>query len=84
MVDALNLSMQEAEAGGCLWVWGQSGLHREFQASQGYLVRPCFKQETKLNYNKKRKEIIEKDIKYRLALSATSPLMSTDISKFSV
>lgn len=83
MVDALNLSTQEAEAGGGLWgsvslrpVW----FTREFQASQGYLVRPCLKQ-TKKPYNNKRKEIVEEDIKYRLAFSATSALMSTDISK---
>lgn len=25
-----------------LWVWSQPGLHGDFQASQDYLVRPCF------------------------------------------
>jgi hypothetical protein len=33
----------EAEAGGSLWVWGQPGLKREFQASQGYMEKPCLK-----------------------------------------
>ena len=30
-----------AEAGGSLWFQGQPSLHSEFQASQGYKVRPC-------------------------------------------
>lgn len=30
-----------------IWDWGQSGLHREFLASQGYIVRSCLKQTEK-------------------------------------
>ena len=25
------------------WIWGESGLHSEFQDSQSYIVRPCLK-----------------------------------------
>lgn len=32
-------SIQEAEAGGWLWIWGQTGLHSNFQANQEYLAR---------------------------------------------
>lgn len=39
----LNLSIQEAEAGKSPEVWGQLVLHHEFHASQGYTVRPCFR-----------------------------------------
>jgi hypothetical protein len=33
----------EAEAGRSLWVWGQPGLQRKFQDSQGYTEKPCLK-----------------------------------------
>jgi hypothetical protein len=33
-------SIQEAEAGRSLWVWGQPGLHSEFQVSQGNTEKP--------------------------------------------
>lgn len=33
-------SIQEAEAGGPLWVWDHSGLHSELQSTQGYIVNP--------------------------------------------
>jgi hypothetical protein len=35
----------EAEAGGSLWVWGQPGLHQEFQDSRGYIESPISKQQ---------------------------------------
>ena len=34
----------KAEAGGSLWVQAQPGIYNEFQASQGYTVRPCLNQ----------------------------------------
>lgn len=30
-----------------LWIWDQSVLHSEFQASQGYVARPCLQTTTK-------------------------------------
>jgi hypothetical protein len=36
----LNPSMQEAEAGGSLRIWGQPGLQSELQDSQGYTEKP--------------------------------------------
>lgn len=30
-----------------LWVWGHSGLHSKYQASQGYTVNPCLKEKEK-------------------------------------
>jgi hypothetical protein len=38
-----NLSIQEAEAEGSLWVPGQPGLQSEFQNYQGYTKKPCLK-----------------------------------------
>jgi hypothetical protein len=43
MVQAFDPSTQEAEADRSLWVWGQPDLHSEFQDSQRYIVRLCFK-----------------------------------------
>lgn len=41
---AFNPSHWEAKADGSLWVKGQSGLHSEFQNSQGYYMEePCLK-----------------------------------------
>jgi outer membrane biosynthesis protein TonB len=40
---AFDLSSQEAGAERSLWVWGQSGLYREIQNSQGYIGTPCLK-----------------------------------------
>lgn len=40
MTHTLNASTHEAEAGKCLWVWGQLGIHSEFQNSQSFTVRP--------------------------------------------
>jgi hypothetical protein len=34
-----SLNPQEAEAGRSEWVWGQPGLHSEFQGNQGYVER---------------------------------------------
>ena len=42
---SFNSSTWEAETGGSLWVQDQPGLHREFQDSQGYVERDCFKQQ---------------------------------------
>jgi hypothetical protein len=39
-----NPSTQETETGGLLQAHGQPGLHDEFQAILGYIVRPCHKQ----------------------------------------
>lgn len=38
----------EAEAGRCLWVQSKTGLHKDFQASQGYLLgsNPILKNKT--------------------------------------
>jgi hypothetical protein len=41
-----NPSIQRAEAGG-LRVWDQPVLHREFQASVGYVGKPCLKKKKK-------------------------------------
>lgn len=38
-----NPSTGEDKAGGSLWFQGHPDLHREFQASQCYTVRPCLK-----------------------------------------
>ena len=43
VVYTFNLSTQEAEAGGSLWVQGLPNLQSEFQESQGYPEKPCFK-----------------------------------------
>jgi hypothetical protein len=40
LVHTLDLSTVEVEAGGSLCVWGQAGLQREFQDSQGYTGNP--------------------------------------------
>lgn len=40
---AFNLSIQETEERRSLLLWGQPGLHSEFQAIQGYIVRLCLK-----------------------------------------
>lgn len=40
---AYDPSTQKAEAGELLWVYGQSGLHSEFQAVLGYRVRPTLR-----------------------------------------
>jgi hypothetical protein len=37
VVHTFNTNTQKAEAGGTLWVWGQSGPKSEFQDSQGYV-----------------------------------------------
>jgi hypothetical protein len=37
---ACNSNTQEAEAGRCLWVQDQLGLHSEFQDSQSYTEKP--------------------------------------------
>ena len=39
VAQALNLSSQEAEAGGSQWSGGQPGLQSKFQDSQGYTKR---------------------------------------------
>lgn len=39
VVHTFNSSTQDTEAGECVCVPGQPGLHSKFQASQGYLVR---------------------------------------------
>jgi hypothetical protein len=41
---------QEAEAGGSLWVQGQSGLQSEFQDSQGYTEKPCLEKQNKQKF----------------------------------
>lgn len=42
------ISLCEAEAGGSLCIQGQSGLHNEFQASQGYIMETqCPNKQTK-------------------------------------
>jgi hypothetical protein len=46
MACRFSSSTQEAETGGCLWVCGQPGLHKN---SRGYIVRPCLKKETNKN-----------------------------------
>jgi hypothetical protein len=43
-VHAFNLSTWEVEGGVSLWVWGQLGLHDEFQHGQSYVDRYCLKQ----------------------------------------
>lgn len=43
VIHAFNLSIRETEAGGPLWIPGQSSLHSEFQASQSYIAKPYLK-----------------------------------------
>lgn len=43
----LSLSTGETEVGRFLWIQGQPGLHCEFQAGQGYIVRACLRQKKK-------------------------------------
>ena len=43
VVYAFNPSTLEAEVDGSLRVWGQSGLQSEFQDSQGYTEKLCWK-----------------------------------------
>jgi hypothetical protein len=43
-----NLSTQEAEVSGSLWIQDQAGLYGGFQASQDYTVRFSFKKEKKI------------------------------------
>jgi hypothetical protein len=43
MSKAFNPSTQEAEAGGSPWIHGQPGRQSEFQNSQGYTEKPCFR-----------------------------------------
>jgi hypothetical protein len=45
VVDTFNASTGGAwgEAGECLWAGGQPGLHSEFQGSQDYIEKLCFK-----------------------------------------
>lgn len=38
----------ETEVDRSLCTWGRPGLYSEFQDSQGYIVRPCFKKEKKI------------------------------------
>jgi hypothetical protein len=52
-LQSFSPSIWEAEAGRSLWVWGQPGLHSEFQNSQRYIVRLCLQKKKK---KKKRKE----------------------------
>lgn len=40
---AFNPTIQMAEAGWFLWVWGQSHLHSEFRDGQSYVERTCLK-----------------------------------------
>ena len=47
VVLAFNPSIQHSEAGGSLWVRGQSGLQSVFQDSQGYKDKPCLKRQNK-------------------------------------
>ena len=55
---AFNRSTWEAEAGWSLWVWGQPGLHSEFQDSQSYLGDPVL-----INKTKQKKITTTKDIR---------------------
>lgn len=41
---------QDSGGRGRPWVWGQLSLHGEFQGSQGYEERPCFKNKLRLSY----------------------------------
>ena len=41
------INQKPARAGGSLWVQGQTGLHREFYESPGYIERPCLKKKKK-------------------------------------
>lgn len=44
-----NSSTWEAEEGRFLLVWCQPGLHRKFQASHSYIVRPCLTKQKQTN-----------------------------------
>jgi hypothetical protein len=53
---AFNSSTWEVEAGRSLWVWGQSGLQKEFQDSQDYTEKPCFEKQNKQKKRKKKRK----------------------------
>jgi hypothetical protein len=42
-----NLSTQEVQVGGSLWVQGQPDVQCEFYNSQGYTEKPCLKRQNK-------------------------------------
>ena len=45
VAQGLNPSTRDVETDRTLRVQSQPSLHREFQASQDYIVRPCFKRQ---------------------------------------
>jgi hypothetical protein len=47
VVHTLNSSTQEEGEGGSLRIWGQPGLHSEFQDSQSYIIKTsCLRNQT--------------------------------------
>lgn len=46
-----NSSTQRAEAGGCLWIQSQPGLHSEFWTIQDYTVKPCLKSNKEFSFH---------------------------------
>lgn len=49
VVHIYNYSTWEAETGGLLRDWGQSGLHSEFKTILNYIARPYLKEKKKKN-----------------------------------
>ena len=56
MADAFNPSNQGAEAGGFLRLWGQPGLHNEFQVSKEYIESLHLESQNQNNNNKKKQK----------------------------
>ena len=56
-------STQEAEADGPLWIWGQSGLHSDFQDSQSYIVRLYLEEKTNKQENQNKQTNKKQKIK---------------------
>lgn len=58
----LNLSTQEADVGGSLWVQGLPGVYSEFQDSQRNIVILCLGKQSKIKQKKKQNKAKKKNL----------------------